>query len=647
MSVTFIGDNLLLDLPISINTLSRIEEAIARDRLKGVLSALSDPEVAALMFIVKSSGLDYTMPVVRIIEKSEQILAKLINVVGRERENILTILHDHLNILSFDDHLKRLNRHSIFLMKGTEVEAQAYLDCESNWIFGWRATERTSKLITFTDAMAKQLYSQTLTTDQVRLLTSFAAETDEPMHVQGVAGSGKSKFIEMAMNHVNATEVLILAMRTQQIKALQTRLNKPVLGLTFHQLADQVIQKSPHIHIPYYWERKKIRHSLDYGTLANLMGYHPFSRLDVRRVAEAVFKTTNNFCFSADDAIGVKHIPKAIIPLLQSHEQDILAQLATDLWQVTINPTKDILLPLHGFHRLKLWALSDEGLPGVFTICFVDETHDLSSPAIQVLDRSVDKCVITLGDTYQAVGRIDQLQNRAKNMRHRIMNISYRSGRNLNGLFNMLLDKHPNRPCFEFEGSDAKATRITTYQSSSATSYQGGSCVILGRECWHLLKALLYLSEQGAVFSILEPTKNDLMWLVSDAINLYTDAMRPTHRAFYRYSDWSSYFREQSSDVQSIIQRTIGKGFSIGHLEKHVERAVGYTKDAYLLAKVEDCKNMEFSRVMLLPDIMQNDDRSIIGRTNALNLVYLGMSRALNELIIPEELEGWISSAGC
>ena len=70
----------------------------------------------------------------------------------------------------------------------------------------------------------------------------------------------------------------------------------------------------------------------------------------------------------------------------------------------------------------------------------------------------------------------------------------------------------------------------------------------------------------------------------------------------------------------------------------------GYGPGIYVIGRIDDARNKEFSRVALLSDVLRS------GRTKAesghyINCIYTGFSRARDESILPEDLEGRIADS--
>lgn len=633
----------MLELPIAETTLQKIKEAIDTGEERTLLESFSHAQLAAIVFLLKSPGLDYTSSPDEFTQNAEHIMAKLIIIARDDKPALIKMIVATISTLCHKELLNKLNRYDVYCMNESEVGEEGYLTPAGDWDYKYRDSSRLQGL---TDRIHNNSNSGRLfTEDQARLLNTYIVEPEEGMHVQAVAGSGKTSFISYAVENLKDEEVLVAAMTWQQIQALKLKVKKPVQFATFIQLADRVIKESSHIHIPNFWERKKMRHGIQYSLLANVMGYQKLDRLSEKQVAETVNKTVNRFCYSTDSDITLNHIPKQSQYYLPVHQQEIIVELAKKLWQQIISPDHEFInFPIHGFHRIKLWAMSGVPIPTEYKFVFADEAHDLPNPIIQILDRS-PQGVVTLGDQYQAVGRVDQLQKRSHLSRHRTMNTSFRVGRNSSGLFNLILDHHPDKKNFDFEGRRNKTTRVTLYNRGSAKPYESGPCTILSKDCWHLLKVMLFLSNHGSKFAIQRPTDGDLKWIVSDAINFYRSGDRPTHRAFYKYDTWQAFYDNQRKDVQSIIDKTILKGFNEEHLAKHLGRAIEPGRGTFLLAKTSDTKNMEFSRVMLLEDLMSIEEDNIVTKSDSINLIYLAASRAIDEIIIPEHLEDWISAS--
>ena len=628
----------MLDLPICQDRFLELSEAADNGDVTASLSKLSDVELAGLVFLLKSTQLNFTTSNDHFILQAEQILSKLLGIVATDRASCAELARSSLSGVAPQAIISALAKKNIHLTPDGDSD-QDFVDGLGEWDFQKRHDDNglVPAPLRFSGKRREFL------PDQAKLLSVFMADPIENLHVQGVSGSGKTDFVSQAIELLPKDNVLVLAMTWQQIKAAKKRIKHEVKYLTFGNLADLVIQRSRDIHIPDFWARKDSRFSVSYSNVSAIMGYGDFSRLNRLRVAEAVNQTVTRFCYSMDRNIQIQHIPKLSYLMMDQPERAVIVDYAINLWGQITNPQGGIRLPIRTYHRIKLWSLMKKEIPAEFKYIFVDETHDLPNPIVEILDKST-RGVVTLGDSYQAIGKEDNMIQRPESHRKRTMNTSYRVGSNSSDLFNSILNSHPEKPLVEFEGRRNTQTKITKYENDGEIDciLSTGACAILGKHNWSLLKTILHLSSNNVKFAIHEGTVSDLTWLVEDAIKLYHKLSNPTHRAFYKFETWQRFYDAQPPDIQSILDKTICRGFHLEHFRTTLKKKVVYTPDAYLVARVEDCRNMEFGRVLLLEDVMSIDGELVVNLRNAINLIYLGASRAINEVIIPERLDDWL-----
>ena len=91
------------------------------------------------------------------------------------------------------------------------------------------------------------------------------------------------------------------------------------------------------------------------------------------------------------------------------------------------------------------------------------------------------------------------------------------------------------------------------------------------------------------------------------------------------------------------VETAFHNEYSSADLEATLARAEETpSSNTYIIGRIEDAKNREFSRVMLMQDALVLEEDSDFGRANRINHLYTGISRARDELILPLRLREWV-----
>ncbi|WP_020407506.1 hypothetical protein [Hahella ganghwensis] len=626
-----------LHLPVSKGTLQRILEngtTANLEALPNVLETLSVYELAACYIITR-------LPVMTTSAKAkvaEQALAQLIseaNIMGESefRSQISSVIgRKELKAgISF-------LHNGVSLMSQEDVKRRSYLDKsgEYRWTQSKKTTERKPNvyLAARTD---RGIY---LSDDQDRILNQIMSDPEESVDIQGYAGTGKTRLIVKLTELLQKGNIMLLAMNRPQLQGLMSRLpnHHNITGKTFGVMADEILESNLLDPTRRVGGRKKRKFTISHSELATQMGYRPIGMLTPAQVADVVNKTVNAFCYSKDTQIQLHHIPQYTLGKLQGMQQ-VIVQLAAELWDTITGASVGPELPIKGYHRIKRLALLREKIPRRFTHIIMDESHDLPAPVIEILERS-PQAVITLGDRYQARMMASFSQHRSHQIRQRTMNHSLRAGQNANRLYNGIIRHHPVTPQAEFIGSNEKSTNITYYDTFKIPDRP---CAILAPTNWHILSVMQQLAVSQSSFDILPGALGDLKWLVEDAIAFYRFHTRPSHRELQNCRSWEDYVQKQSDPVVMKVHKLFDAGYEEKHFQNSLAKAgTGSPETRYLLGRIDDARNQEFERVMIIRSAItiQNSDRQALAET--INQLYTGISRAKSELIVPGYLEGWL-----
>ncbi|WP_432780706.1 AAA family ATPase (plasmid) [Pseudomonas corrugata] len=538
----------------------------------------------------------------------------------------------------FERGLALMPRLQVRFLDEDTLAAQQFLS-GGRWDFNFCAahTRKLNPLKHSFETSSGEIFS--LSNQQSRTFRIIHAEPDESIHIQGLAGTGKTHMIERLVGSLSSCRPLVLAFTAVQLQALMLRIGAGnVRGMTFGDLANYVLERDPGYSRP--GKRASARYQLTPQDIASRLGFGGISWLSPAQVASTCATMVASFCGSTDFALTEQHIPKGLS--LNAVDRLVLVENAQRLWDQTIEPTHPrFQLPLRGYHRIKHMTLLHEAVIGSeFTHVIVDEAHDLSWPLSAFLDRC-SQPVITLGDACQ---RLDgRFYHRASTLRKHEITHSIRAGRQIEGVINPLIDKHPVLKLASIEGNNGIETKVTYYDKPEIPT---GAVTILVDSEWGLFEWFQRLGSAGASFSLLPGSVNAFRRFILDCIGLFHEQARPSHSALFRYTSWDDLRADMSSKNSSFqrIDRMLSKGYSSVEFEASLLSLDASGAAPLKLGRVMDARNSEIDAVMLAPDLLSQvgpGDR--IAASMAFAALYTGGSRARHRLIVPGYLRDWAS----
>lgn len=638
-----------LYLPISKET---VEVLLSEELTESDLYAsLSASETAALLVINQLPSLHANQTPLPKIEKQ---LAGVINTVNEYAQHSSTsfqfVIRDKLVIEQIQQGLQLSNEMQIELLPQHDVQLREYLDENGYWDSRYSLKKNTAESEQPYEFYSDRGEKVTLLNTQYRLFNEFKTDIEEPLHVEGYAGTGKthllSAFVELLLDkHVKPNNILALAARFEQVKALQRRLNVPVATATFGQLAsDSVLVEygKPHLRRLKAKNRQRVAFSPEkYATELSLpyIGIYPPAS-----VASCINHTLSNFCMSDSDAVDESHLPNWA-ELERQEDRDFIVNQAYGMLELTINPpaSAPLAMPLFDLHIIKYVSLQDWCLPAQYTHIILDESHDISPALAKILNRS-PQSVISLGDRFQRVSGRPGVRNNV--IRQRNITKSIRVPHSLSQIVNAVLDVHPMTVHDEFKGNKDKKTEIYYYQKAKVPDIP---VAIWVQDHWELFEWVQRLAGEGKAYRLIG-SMPALSRFVHDCHKLYSQNVPSRHFSLVNYKSWQgAWYKNKDNRAFRQITKTFENGYTDKDWEKtksmHSEQA------SYVVGLYEDSRNNEFNAVMLAPSIIERvtaftSKKANIKSKKALSelssKLYLGTTRTKQKLYAPVELRDFI-----
>ncbi|MGQ7845284.1 AAA family ATPase [Granulosicoccus sp. 3-233] len=626
-----------LFLPLSDNTLhGLLDESMSWEQ--GVLSC-SMPELASLWLL---AGLTSLKPDGR--RSPERLLADIIDAFhpqleGSELELLRKQTSDRLNRDTIEAGYYLIREFRIALLDDDSCEQQDYLTEQGRWDYGFSQRQRDQQASrrVMTSVADRRL---SLSTEQSRVFREFQADNDEHMHVQGYAGTGKTSLIKslLSLFETSTSRILVLAEYSRQLDALgiDRRHSEKVHACTFSELADLVIPPD----LTSSANRNMLRQDRTRATqpddvLIRRLGIRTVGNRSSEQIITAVRATVFRFCQSTDERIEQKHIPARYAALFDSTLHAIVCQHARELWQAILAPpTADFRPQVRGFHKIKWAALNRWPVPAQYSHVLVDECHDLPRPVFQILACS-PQARATLGDDYQNLNGRSTPQSRSTRLREMVQSV--RSGHAVESIINPIITVHPSRTKAPFQGNDMTQLDIRYYRKAAVPQQ---AAVILVNDTWGLFEWSQRLASANINPSLLNDHK-DLDMFVQDCIELKAGGRGARHGELFRYSSWLHVASEHAANTGfQRINQLLDKGYGHAHWKQTYQRFQRIGKPAYSVGLIENVRNLEFDTVMLTPDVVSASAN--LSRAAFSSAIYVAVTRARKQLILPESLRQWI-----
>jgi hypothetical protein len=611
------------------------------------LVSLQVPELAAVLLIQNLPSLvraGQTAP------RIEAALAKALSAgmdmnVEHGAQIFADAVAERFSLVAFKEGLSLLDGLMFNLLEADEITERKYLKSDGSWDFSFRI-EHAAELNPLKEAVATESGETIfLTTPQFRIFKTLRSELDEHLNLQGLAGVGKTSMISTLLEYLKPEETLLLAHTSQQLTALTARLgSKNFVGMTFGQLASQLLFTSPTIYRRPERQRYQPTYQMADVDVANILNFQPVGGFSTKRVADICRRTVQSFCYSSSKEISADNIP-VVEGSLSEVDRAALLGYSNLMWQEITQPRllfegRKTHLPIRVYHLLKLLSL-DTGIALSLTTyrhILIDEAHDLSAPLLQFLDRC-PQATCTLGDVCQ---RLDGLPaRRGAHVRQREISQSVRSGRQMEAILNPLIAAHPRAGLAPLVGARDKKTIIEYYDRSGIPD-DGTSILVKGE--WGLFEWFQRLASAGASFCMMPESAKQLRRFVYDCIELYHHGSPPKHAVLFRHSTWESLATTYANDHSfKTIEAMLERGYSSNDFDRSMEKIDRTGNAKILLGRVSDARSLEMDKVMLGRDLLSSIRKGDIDEAAKVFAgLYTGSSRARYKLIVPGHMRDWM-----
>lgn len=475
-----------------------------------------------------------------------------------------------------------------------------------------------------------------------KLIRIFRANLDEDLHVQGYAGIGKSHLLGTLVEYLRPEATLLLAHSPGKLDALRKRIggkSDKKMGLTFRELALFLLYGPRHKLINVSTGTSSKRALAQELNILGMQGHEAQNTLDI------CSKILGLYCKSRDHTLSAKHFPHFNQPL-SDLDTKVLLEYSIRLWAyLESNPNWGSQLELESLLAIKRASLEGCVIPPRYTHVLIDESQDIPSSLLQIIERG-RQVLITLGDEYQqAAGPIAK---RKREVRKSEINYSVRSGRNIESLVNPLIYRHSSKGKLPFEGASNTDIRIKHYPS---VFLPPAGCVVLSASRWDMMKWIMQMSAANRALT-LPNTKmqQDLKQFMRTAIALFkpdfynTDPdSRELHSDFSEMSNWQKVRDANQYDESFLwVEAELEKGFNIADMNQ-LKGLLGQSESSCTIMMAKDAGGMEFNEVLLTPELLTTVKfKDAYELDQRICSVYIAISRAKRKIYIPYNVEEWV-----
>jgi len=605
-----------------------------------VLTTLTNTELAAVLVI---QNLAVAAETELTAHASERILAKLIAWAADAQHSAPSGLLSEAQRL-FDQRklyfgrkvMKALN---LRFLLADDVLARDYLLPDGEWDVGFKIRHYRGNNPFSAQMVTPRHRELWLSPAQDKLVRTFRANLDEHLHVQGYAGIGKSHLLGALIEHLKPEATLLLAHTPSKLAALRKRMGSASgrrAGLTFLEFAKLLLGASA----PQPASKPTRAPSL--AQELNILGVCGY---DAQATLAICLKILEQYCYSRDNSLSVKHLPR-FRQALSNLDAKVLLQYSSRLWAyLQSNPVWGSNADFEALLLIKRACLEGRLVPARYTHVLIDESQDVPLSLLKIIERG-RQVLITLGDEYQQAK--GTLLERKRDVRHSEISYSVRSGRNIERLVNPLIYRHSNKSKAPFEGANDTDVGIEHYPLGFVPPE---GCVVLTASHWDTMKWVIEMNDANSALRFPTPeAKDDLTRFMTTAVALFKSnyySVGPgtvgLHPHFTEMSDWKQVHEANQFDESFLwVEAQLNKGFNVADITR-LTRVFGQHGKSCMIMQAEEAGGMEFNQVLLTPGllttVMFRDAYEFDQRICA---VYIALSRAKRQLYIPYDVVEWI-----
>ena len=275
-----------------------ILESVSTDELLGLLA------LQALPNILSEGG--RVVPMQKLLADSFALAQE--SEKEEFRKNILARLERKQLIAG----IKAMHEAKVGFVNQTILDKRTYLDGNGKWDYNFITTYQPEDTAPYQFSTTKDSFY--LGEEQCRAINAIGADIDEPIHLEGYAGSGKTHIVRAVLSllddrHIKPENILLLAYTANQARALTAKLPAQYHAQrsTFGTIAQRMLPKD-------FWHFKKPgkTYQLNPNDVIRYFGLQTTAGMSAKEIAAAITLTVFRFCHSAENSVGEVHLPAKI-----------------------------------------------------------------------------------------------------------------------------------------------------------------------------------------------------------------------------------------------------------------------------------------------------------------------------------------------
>jgi F-box protein 18 (helicase) len=401
-------------------------------------------------------------------------------------------------------------------------------------------------------------------------------------------------------------------------------------------------------------------HSLAYGPVgrrfsAKLGNAQPFEvaklcRCNPRR-AKLVLQTVSAWLCSIDPEIAPHHVPKDG-DINEDAEAEawearapVVADQARKVWEEMQRADSQILMPHDGY--LKLWAMEHPNLR--YDVILLDEAQDTNPLTLDLVLAQRHATIVLVGDRHQGIYGFRKAMNAMEAVKPQArlsLTQSFRFGQGIADIASLLLRT------FKDEPNPVRGRHDITVRWYVNTS----------KPYTHIARTNAGLFEAAAQvlrgagdrrLHFVGGFQSYLFGKVLDAYHLWVDERaRIKEAAIARFPNFAEFaqYGEEAGDAEvralvKVVEQYRGEIPSLYDAIKAADTPV-QGQAHVTLTTAHKAKGLEWSQVRLADDFVELPPKDDDFDPEEINLLYVAVTRAIEAIHLPSNLDGWLSSVG-
>ncbi|RTL26890.1 MAG: ATP-dependent helicase [Burkholderiales bacterium] len=360
--------------------------------------------------------------------------------------------------------------------------------------------------------------------------------------------------------------------------------------------------------------------------------------------AKLALEAVSSWLCSIDAEITLNHINQDEVQ--DPIEADALVDLARNVWERMQDPRSDLKMPHDGY--LKLWAMGQPRLR--YDIILLDEAQDTNPITLDlVMSQQGHAKIVLVGDRHQGIYGFRKAMNamEAVEAQERVaLTQSFRFAQGIADVATALLQAFKGEDRCVKGRSDISVKWSIDYRKhyaiigrTNAGLFSAAANVVMGRR----ERRLHFV---GGFDSYLFGKVLDAYYLWADERARIKDA---TIARFQNFHDFKQYGDEAGdAEVKALVKTVEQYRMDVPVIYNAMRAAETPVQDRadITLTTGHRAKGLEWDQVMVADDFIELPPGEDDFDEEEVNLLYVGVTRAIESILLPGSLREWLESTG-